>query len=306
MFYQIEDVLHPIDPAVCESNHLIVGILTPVELKQQNEHFHFHQQTIEEAMHPHNNHIDLYENYDFGTICFHNTRGSGEVKDFQAAFYIRRNQLLISCEDTGRVLVSLREVISRIPMKSLTLEKLIYALFEKLISKDFSILQEINEQIEEIEEDIMNDRNVSFHQKIAPLRKTLLLFENHYSHLIEMGSDLQENENEVFTEENLRYFHMMTDRVARLFNQTRMLREYITQVREAYQAQTDNHLNQIMKLFTVVTTIFLPLTLIVGWYGMNFTNMPELTWKYGYLAVIVLSVAVVSFCFYYFKKKNLF
>lgn len=306
MFYRIEDALHPIEAAACESSYLTVGIVTAKELKQLNDHFHFHQQTIEEAEHPRNNHIDLYEDYDFGTICFHNTHGTGEAKDFQAAFYIRRNQLILCCEDTGRVMVSLREVISRIPLKSLTLEKLIYTLFEKLISKDFSILQKINEQIEEIEEDIMNDRNVSFHQEIAPLRKTLLLFENHYSHLIEMGSDLQENENEVFTEENLRYFHMLTDRLARLFNQTRMLREYMTQVREAYQAQTDNHLNQIMKLFTVVTTIFLPLTLIVGWYGMNFTNMPELTWQYGYLAVIVLSVAVVGFCFYYFKKKNLF
>ena len=129
MFYQIEDALHPMDAAACEPSRLTVGILTPAELKQQNEHFHFHQQTIEEAMHPRNNHIDLYENYDFGTICFHNTRGNGEVKDFQAAFYIRRNQLIISSEDIGRVLVAIREVTGRIPLKSLTLEKLIYALF---------------------------------------------------------------------------------------------------------------------------------------------------------------------------------
>ena len=67
----------------------------------------------------------------------------------------------------------------------------------------------------------------------------------------------------------------------------------------------DYNLNNTMKIFTVVTTVFLPLSLIVGWYGMNFTNMPELTWKYGYLAVILLSVAVVIFCFWFFKKKKL-
>jgi magnesium transporter len=83
-----------------------------------------------------------------------------------------------------------------------------------------------------------------------------------------------------------------------------MLQEYSVQVREAYHAQLEYDLNKIMKMFTVVTTVFLPLTLIVGWYGMNFTTMPELTWKYGYLAVIIMSLAVIVFCMIIFKKKK--
>lgn len=67
----------------------------------------------------------------------------------------------------------------------------------------------------------------------------------------------------------------------------------------------DYNLNNIMKLLTVITTVFLPLTLIVGWYGMNFVNMPELTWKYGYLGVILFSVAVILFCIVAFKKHRL-
>jgi magnesium transporter len=61
-----------------------------------------------------------------------------------------------------------------------------------------------------------------------------------------------------------------------------------------------------MKVFTVITTIFMPLTLIVGWYGMNFKYMPELNWKYGYLTVIIASILVVSGCIFFFKKKKLF
>ena len=59
-----------------------------------------------------------------------------------------------------------------------------------------------------------------------------------------------------------------------------------------------------MKILTVVTTVFMPLTLIAGWYGMNFTAMPELNWKYGYAAVIILSAATVSLCIYLCKKKH--
>ena len=64
-------------------------------------------------------------------------------------------------------------------------------------------------------------------------------------------------------------------------------------------------MNNTMKLLTVITTIFLPLTLIAGWYGMNFTNMPELQWRYGYLGVIIFSVVIVSFCIIAFKKRRL-
>ena len=77
------------------------------------------------------------------------------------------------------------------------------------------------------------------------------------------------------------------------------------QLRETHDAMLDYNLNNIMKLFTVITTIFLPLSLIVGWYGMNFENMPELGWRYGYLGVIVFSVIVVVCCFIIFKKYKL-
>ena len=83
-----------------------------------------------------------------------------------------------------------------------------------------------------------------------------------------------------------------------------MLREYGLQVRELFQAEIDIHQNNIMKTLTIVTTIFLPLTLVAGWYGMNFANMPELTWKYGYPSVIVISVLMVLVCLWVMKKKK--
>ena len=83
-----------------------------------------------------------------------------------------------------------------------------------------------------------------------------------------------------------------------------MLREYGVQIQELFQAEIDIRQNRIMKILTIVTTLFLPLTLVTGWYGMNFTYMPELTWKYGYLAVTIMSVAVVLVCIWIMKKKK--
>ena len=98
---------------------------------------------------------------------------------------------------------------------------------------------------------------------------------------------------------------MFTSRVDRLNRNILNLRDYITQVREAYQSQQDIRLNEIMKLFTVITAIFLPLTLLVGWYGMNFKYMPELQWPYGYAIAIGISVFFVAGSIIYFKKKKI-
>ena len=95
-----------------------------------------------------------------------------------------------------------------------------------------------------------------------------------------------------------------TERVARLHSEALMLREYAGQIQDSYRAQVDIKQNKIMKTLTVVTTIFLPLSLIAGWYGMNFSNMPELHWAGGYPMVILLSLLIVTGCVILFKKKR--
>ena len=82
------------------------------------------------------------------------------------------------------------------------------------------------------------------------------------------------------------------------------LRDYTMQVRDLHDAQLEVSQNRIMTLLTVVTTIFMPLTLIAGWYGMNFRYMPELEWRMGYPLVILVSAAVAVFCLILFKKKK--
>jgi len=106
-------------------------------------------------------------------------------------------------------------------------------------------------------------------------------------------------------QKELRQFKIQTNRANRLYNGVLNLRDYVTQVREAFQTQTDINLNSVMKVFTVITSIFFPLTLIVGWCGMNLC-MPEFGWRYGYLFVIVISVITAAATLLYFKMKKWF
>jgi magnesium transporter len=97
---------------------------------------------------------------------------------------------------------------------------------------------------------------------------------------------------------------MFTERVVRLRDIVTGQREYVMQLRDLMQSQLDVRQNRIMTVLTVVTSIFLPLTLIAGWYGMNFRYMPELEWRYSYPVVIVVSILIVVVCLVWFKRKK--
>ena len=97
-------------------------------------------------------------------------------------------------------------------------------------------------------------------------------------------------------------FSMQTER---LESHVHLLQENVIQLRELYQAQLDAKQNKVMCILTVVTTLFLPLSLLTGWYGMNFANMPELHWRYAYPCVIAITVAIIVFEIIYFKKKKI-
>ena len=107
-------------------------------------------------------------------------------------------------------------------------------------------------------------------RSIVSIRKEILSSSHYYSQLCDVALVLLENENDIFEESALRLLKHFSDRVHRLRQETQMLREYSLQISEAYQTQIDIRQNIVMKVLTVVTAIFLPLSLIAGWYGMNF------------------------------------
>ena len=121
--------------------------------------------------------------------------------------------------------------------------------------------------------------------------------------MVDFAKNLEENENGYFRKKQISYFDTIEDRADRLMNKTAQLLEYAEQVKDAYQSRLDARQNRSMQFLTIISTIFLPLTLITSWYGMNFQNMPEL--QNGYPAVIFLSVLVIILCIWIFKIKKL-
>lgn len=126
----------------------------------------------------------------------------------------------------------------------------------------------------------------------------------YYEQLIDLGQELAENENDFFMSDNLRFFELFTARVTRLQGLVSTLKEYTMQVRELYQSELSVKQNRIMTVLTVVTTIIMPLTLVTGWYGMNFKYMPELDSPLAYPIVIGVVILMAISGIIYFKKKK--
>lgn len=184
-------------------------------------------------------------------------------------------------------------------------DRLLYFFFEQLMKGDEVAFDAIEKEIMDLEQALIATGKRNCVSEIISLRKRLMVLKKYYEQFLNVLDILTENENNIIDGKALRSFRMLVRRMERRFQNVLNLRESVTQVRESYEAEVDISLNMTMKIFTVVTTIFLPLTLIVGWYGMNF-DMPEYGWKYGYLFVVVISVVFLLAGILFFKKKKWF
>ncbi|MBQ1521683.1 MAG: Mg2+ transporter, partial [Erysipelotrichaceae bacterium] len=139
---------------------------------------------------------------------------------------------------------------------------------------------------------------------INVIRDHLRVLRTHYDRLIDLTQELEENENDFFAEENLRYFSLFSKRAGRLYDLSIALVDYTSQIRADFDANLTDKQNHIMTILTVVTTIFSPLTLITGWYGMNFKYMPELNSVYAYPIVFIVSLLIAILSLLFFKHKK--
>ena len=166
------------------------------------------------------------------------------------------------------------------------------------------MIENFETELDKIEDRILSGDTDGTLPRVNQIRTIVRRLLIHYEQLIDMVQELEENENSFFSEDNLRYIHLFLNRMDRYHATASTLRDHAMQVRDLYREQLEVRQNRTVTLLTVVTTIFMPLTLIVGWYGMNFTNMPELDSPLGYPLVIVVSIAVIVGMLVFFKKKK--
>jgi magnesium transporter len=279
-----------------------ICVCMPDELRRQ-EPQRFAPRTVDECEKSGPSKLEAYDGYDF--IALNVIRDPEGFQMQKMGLYLTPATVYFVCAQPCQAVSKVIATFQETKTPKLSPVKVVYSFFNHLTAGDSEKLENLEDEISDIEEHILEGVEKDYILDIVRMRKRLMFYKKYYEQLLDVAESIEENVNGLLSSGALRSFRMFTARVERLNRNLTNLRDYITQVREAYQSQVDIGLNQIMKLFTVITAIFLPLTLLVGWYGMNFRYMPELQWRYGYFCVIVVSAAVVAFCIVYFKKKKM-
>jgi magnesium transporter len=182
-------------------------------------------------------------------------------------------------------------------------DKVLQLFLSEMIRKDFVYLESLEDRITETENALILAGDENARTKIIEYRKELRRLKKYVEALDRILQGLYENENKLMTEEMQAHFKILNRKMDRVLTEVQNLHDYVSQLREAYQAQIDIEQNNLMKVFTIVATIFMPLTLLVGWYGMNL-KMPEFQSNIAYPIVAVVSVLVFVGGMVYFKKKK--
>ena len=211
---------------------------------------------------------------------------------------------IVFIDDSGYAAKTV-EQISRLKRWRLpSLERFLYDFLEQIVIDDRELIERYDRELDAMEDAVNLDKDEDVTDRLGEIRSHIRDLRIHYEHLLDFTQELEENENNFFIPENLRYFRLFFNRVERLRSATVAIADHANQIRDIYKAHLDVRQNRIMTVLTVVTTIFMPLTLIVGWYGMNFRYMPELDSQWGYPVVIAVSLVILIGSLVYFKKKK--
>ncbi len=305
MKYKLNRKLIPItDDSEVGENEILVEILTLGEFDKQHKGTYHHELLMDSMEHIQYSKVEILRSCIIGTVLIPDKQDLLE-KEFGFGFYIHKRHILF-IDDTNLI----KRISARLPeikAYDTSLEaRFFIELVEFLINDDVLYLQRYEDKLVSVEEELVEHETDDFHTDMLRYRREILILNGYYQQMSEMLQLMSENKNGIFNIEDCRLLQVVASRADRLYDNTKMLREYTVQLREMYQSQIEVTQNKIMKVLTVVTTIFMPLTLITGWYGMNFTHMPELTASHGYTGVVFVSMLVIICEIIFFKWKKWF
>jgi magnesium transporter len=282
--------------------------LTDDETLILSEKFHFHPLAIEDCIADvHYPKVDYYESYLY--LVMHGVDLDASKQEGFAPkeldVFLSKQYLVTYHEKDSRSITEVkRRVQEKVPLFEFGLDFLLYSIIDVMVVHYLPVLDSIEDQLDDTEEHIFSEAKPELLRHILALKRTVLRLKKTVFPQREVINHLARNEYEFVQARTQAYFRDVYDHLYRMAEMTESFRDMSTAMIEAYLSTVSNRMNEIMKVLTTITTIFMPLTVITGVYGMNFKHMPELEWQFGYFAVLGIMVVVVLSLLSYFKKKR--
>ncbi|MDP3444012.1 MAG: magnesium/cobalt transporter CorA [Ignavibacteria bacterium] len=247
---------------------------------------------------------DDYVFFTFRTL--HQDVGSNEIFSDQISLLLKED-VLISFHESELTLFD--PIFNRFQNEASRLRQfksdyLFYAIIDVVVDQYFKVIENLGEEIDVLEEHLFDLADKQVLEQIQQSKRDLLYIKKSVFPLREALNGLIKNENKLIEFQHIRYFYDVYDHILQMIEIVETYRELNSGIRDIFLSAQSNKMNQIVQMLTIISTVFIPLTFIVGVYGMNFKFMPELDWKFGYLAIWIIMIAVAIGMIMWFKQKR--
>ncbi len=288
----------------------ITGLQDVNTIEKIGAHFCLHNLMLEDILNTH--HLPKAEDYGkqlFFTMKALELKQSDQTIDKKQLSYVLGENYLITFQETKSNIFD--PIIERIKHKKgrvrgMKNDYLFYALLDVTVDSYFVLIEYLDDQSEAIEEELLNNPTRAVVKKIQQKRKEHLSLKKSIYPLQDEIRKVFHLEEDLIHKATHIYFQDVIDHLQQIVQSLESFREIVSNLLELYLANNDIQMNDVMKRLTVVSTIFIPLTFIVGLYGMNFKDIPELNWTHGYVYVWVIMIAITVFVTAYLKKRKWF
>jgi magnesium transporter len=251
--------------------------------------------------------MEDFDDYLFIVLkMFHYDEKENETKTEQVSLILSTNYVISFQESEGDVFDPIRERMrtDRGRIRKMGADYLAYTLIDAIVDNYFMVLEKIGEKIEDIEDELVKNPTPEVLQTIHRLKRELIFLRKSVWPLREVISRLERWESPLINKSIDIYLRDVYDHTIQVIDSLETFRDMLSGMLDIYLSSVSNRMNEVMKVLTIIATIFIPLTLIAGIYGMNFRYMPELDWVWGYPMVYVIMLAISAVMLMYFRRKK--
>ncbi|MBI5896263.1 MAG: magnesium/cobalt transporter CorA [Desulfobacterales bacterium] len=230
----------------------------------------------------------------------------GGVDSEQISLIVTPKTLISFEESPGDAFAPVLERMRKTPnrVRAQGCDYLAYALLDAVVDNYFVILENIGAEIDALEEEIMESPNANVHHRIHDLKRQVMSLRKMIWPLREVIAGLSKQDSPLIDTTTALFLRDVYDHTIQVIDSVEAYRDLLAGLLDLYLSNVSYRMNEVMKVLTLIATIFIPITFVVGLYGMNFKYMPELEWRWGYAFVWGVMLAMVAGLIGYFKKKH--
>lgn len=276
-------------------------------IQRIGEYFGVHPLILEDILNTHQRpKIEEFETYLYIVLKVLNYGKNQKIEDNQVSLIISKDFLFSFFEKETPILNSLRERIktNKGRIRKCGTDYLAYAIMDVVVDHYFVIIDKIEDTLETMEEKLITHPDSQDMIEMQRLKRTMIELRKVISPLRELVNMIPKLETPLIQKETLLYFRDIYDHTVRIVEAIEIFRDNLSSLIEIYLSSLSNKMNEIMKVLTMFSTIFIPLTYLAGIYGMNFKHFPELQWEWGYPAFWIVNLVVMLLLLSYFRNKK--